>query len=100
MAWRLRYAVNLDYVPEGVGPMAGLVSPPQPGGGAGLYTEAFFQDPVSGPVEKGTGTAKPGGNQLAAADITALLAAMSTDLSTQLNAALGTVNQWPAGGTV
>jgi hypothetical protein len=98
MAWRLRYSVNLDYVPEGVGPTAGLISPPVPGGGASNYTLAFFQDPVSGPVAKGTGTTSPGGNQLASADITALLAALSTDLDTQLNAALGTVNNWVIGG--
>ena len=101
MGYRLRYAVNIDYVPEGVGPgNASLLSPPPPGGGAGLYTQAFFQTPVSGPVVKGAGTAQPGGNELAAADITALLAAMATDLSTQLNADIGTINQWVQGGLV
>jgi hypothetical protein len=100
MAWRLRYKVNLDYVPEGVGSSIGLISPPQPGGGASVYTLAFFQDPVSGPIQPGSGTAKPGGAELAAGDITALLADMSTDLSTQLNAALGTANNWVIGGVV
>lgn len=99
MAYRLRYSCSIDYVPEGVSPgNASLNSAPTPGGGAGLYTQAFFQNPVSGPVAKGTGTARPGGNELAAADITALLLAMATDLSTQLNADIGTINQWVHGG--
>jgi hypothetical protein len=107
MAWRLRYEVNLDYVGRGEAAMTGLLATPLPGGGTGGQTLGLTQggspptpnaSPISGPVVAGTGTARVGGNELASADITAMLASMTTDLSAQLNAQLARVNQWPAGG--
>ena len=107
MAWRLRYEVNLDYVGRGEAAMSGLLATPLPSGGAGGQTLQFVQggnpptpnpSPISGPVLAGTGAALVGGNALASADVTAMLASMSTDLSAQLNAQLARVNLWPAGG--
>ena len=110
MAYRIRYQLNIDYLPQGVGPMVGFGWPPggtqtAPSGAqlsaspaSGAQTLEFNNQTSSNAVG-GSGTVYPGGNALTAADITTLLSAMSTDLSTQMNAALGRLAQFPNGGT-
>lgn len=98
MAYRLRYAVNVDFVPAGVGPMSALTAPALPGGGAGQFTLELTQLPVSGPVVPGTGTTYPAGNALAAADITTLTNAMAADIAAQLTALIARLAAWPQGG--
>ena len=116
MGYRLRYVAWIDYFPPGIsamggttfnqsssgnpitattGPTAGASVGPTPAGGA--QTLEFFNTP-GGQGLIGSGTAAPGGNALTAGDITTLLAAMSADLSTQMNAALGRLAQFPSGG--
>lgn len=95
MAWRLRYAVNVDWVGQGMGPMTGSTAALPLGGGAGPTLN--FQQAGFGPTLPGSTVGPP--VQLTAGDITTILASMSADLSTQLNAALGRLNTWPTGGT-
>jgi hypothetical protein len=115
--YRLRYKAWIDYLPPGISAMAGttfnassqgnpITATTGPTSGAsvaeapagGAQTVAFFQTPP-GQALIGTGAAQPGGNSLASADITTLLTAMTTDLSTQMNAALARLAQFPNGGT-
>lgn len=100
MAWRLRYQVGIDFLGAGQGPMSGVNAPPLPSGGTGQQTLELLQNPASGPIVPGTGTAHAPGNELAAADVTALTAAMAADIAAQLNAQLGRLNNWPQGGTL
>ena len=87
MSYRITYQVNVDWVGEGTGPMSGNTAAQvgmAPAGGAQRLS--FFN-------------AQGGQNSLTfqAADITALLAAMSTDLSTQMNAAISRVQGFASG---
>jgi hypothetical protein len=118
MAYRLRYVAYIDYLPEGTGvgnqspsfnassqgnpitattgPVAGASVGPSP---AGAAQSLAFVNAVGGQATKATGAANPGGNSLAAGDITTLVTAMTTDLSAQMNAQLARLAQFPAGGT-
>lgn len=100
MAWRLRYQVSIDFLAPGQGPMSAVNAPPLPGGGTGEQTLEFVQNPNSGPVVPGTGTAHAAGNELAAADVTTLTAALAADIAAQLNAQLARLNNWPQGGAL
>lgn len=100
MAWRLRYQVNFDYVPRGGGQQQGINATPLPGSGVSMQTLEFVQSPNSGPIVAGGGTARVGGNELNAADITTLTNAVAADLATQLTAQLTRVNQWVQGGAL
>jgi hypothetical protein len=99
MAYRIRYQLSIDWLAPGVGPMGAPVTPLQggQGGSASDQTLNFSNTQPSGLVAFGAGT----NGALAAADITNLLAAMSADLSTQLNAAavLARLGLWPTGGS-
>ncbi len=53
----------------------------------------FSPNPATTPVIVGTGS----GGILASADITALLATMSADLSTQMNAQIAIMDGWATG---
>lgn len=102
MAYRIRYGLYIDYLPPGMSGMQGY--PTAAGAQLGVgpagsaQTLGFFNNAANLTVP-GTGAAQPGGNSLASADITTLLAAMSADLSTQMNAVLTRLAQFPAGGT-
>jgi hypothetical protein len=100
MAWRLRYNVNIDMLGPGQGPMSGINAPVLPGGGVGQLTLELGQIPNSGPVVPGTGTTYPGGNALAAGDLTTLTNAMAADILAQLTANLSRLNNWPQGGSL
>lgn len=97
MAYRIRYQLTIDWLPPGVGPMSAPVTPMQDGqGGAGGAQSLNFSNTQSGAlVAAGSGT----GGALAAGDVTTLLSAMSTDLTTQLNAQLSRLGLWPTGGS-
>lgn len=103
MAYKIRYQLQIDYVGPGAGVMEGLA--PSAGnfgmGGSTGQSKGFVTNPAAIPVAAGSGTFVQGGvtfqNALASGDITTLLASMSTDLSTQLNAALPTLQAWVAG---
>lgn len=82
MSYRLRYQVNIDWVGDGEGPMGGAVAQLAGSEAGGAQTLKFF-NAAGGQNIVGTGTA----GALAAANITTLLAAMSADLSTQMNVA-------------
>jgi hypothetical protein len=96
MAYKLRYQVSIDFVGAGAGPMEAL-SPAAgqmlPGGGSTGQSKSFVGNPASIPIVAGAGT----GNALASADITALLASLSADMSTQMNAAIATMQGWVSG---
>lgn len=117
MPYRCRYVAWIDYLPPGTSAMSGTTFNPSstgnpitattgPTAGAsvgaapagGAQTLAFF-NAAGGQALIGTGAANPGGNSLASGDITTLLTAMTNDLSAQMNAALGRLAQFPAGGT-
>jgi hypothetical protein len=96
MAYKLRYLVSIDYVGPGAGPMQALepaAGVGLPGGGSTGQTKTFAQNYAVLPVVAGSGS----GNALASADITTLLAAMSADMSTQMNAAIATMQGWISG---
>lgn len=103
MAYKIRYQLQIDYVGPGAGPMQGLA--PAAGnfamGGSTGQSKGFVTNPTIIPVVAGSGTFVQGGvtfqNALASGDITTLLAAMSADMSTQLNAAIATMQAWVAG---
>jgi hypothetical protein len=88
MAYRIRYQLNVEYLPPGVGPMSGTGAslPGMAPTGVGP-TKAFFN--AAGGQTSPTFTAT---------DVTNLLASMSTDLSTQMNAALAQVQGFATGG--
>lgn len=94
MAYALRYQAQIMWVGPGAGPMAGMeaLALPGTGGGTGQLKE-FTVNPAVQPIVGGAGA----GGALAAADITALLASMSSDLSAQMNAAIATMQGWPSG---
>jgi hypothetical protein len=87
MAYRLRYEAIIDWVGPGMGPMSGNSAPQvgmAPAGGA--QSLAFFN--AQGGQNSGTFTSS---------DITTLLASMSSDLSTQMNAAITRVQGFASG---
>lgn len=105
MAYRLRYTAWVDWVGPGQGPMGGAAGALGGGqGGSGnAQTKEFNNATVNAaglatgaPAINGTGT----GGIIQAADITTLLAAMSADLSLQMNAApnLGQLQGFATGG--
>jgi hypothetical protein len=91
MPYKIRYQLNVDFVPAGRGLgvefAAAAIAPGYAGGEAQTLN---VQD-----------TAALGSNTFVAADITALLAAMSADLSTQLNApaTLARIQGFATGGS-
>jgi hypothetical protein len=96
MAYKLRYQIFIDFVGAGAGPMEGLApSAGQmlPGGGSTGQTKVFVGNPATIPVVAGAGA----GNALAAADITALLASLTTDISAQMNASIAVMQGWVSG---
>jgi len=82
MSYRLRYEVSVDWVGDGQGPMGGAITQLSGAEAGGAQTLKFF-NAAGGQNIVGTGT----GGAIAAANITTLLAAMSADLSTQMNVA-------------
>lgn len=93
MPYRLRYTANVDFFEGGTGPTQPSSATSALGSSGGAQTKGFINAP-GGQVVLGGGT----GGILQAADITTLLAAMSTDLSTQLNAALTQLDGFASGG--
>ena len=96
MTYRMRVQLNMDWVGPGAGPMAGLVAQNLPGGGGTGQTFDIVSKP-GGYVVAGTGAGTDPNKQIAAADITTLLAQLSTDMSTQLNANIATMQGWASG---
>lgn len=90
MAYRMTYKVDIDWVGPGTGPMSGNTA------------VALGQCPAGGAQSLSFFNAAGGQNRLTflAADITALLAAMSADLSTQMNTAatLARIQAFSSGG--
>lgn len=105
MAYKLTYQVQISWVGPGAGPMEALSTPTGgalPGGGSNGQSKGFVVNNAVLPVAfGGTTFTQPNGTTiagaLASADITNLLAAMSSDLSTQMNASLGALQAWVAG---
>jgi hypothetical protein len=105
MGYRIRYAVNIDFVPPGVGAMSALNAPTLPGGGGvGPTLEVENTPGYTGTVVAGAGTVVVSGktyqNALNAADITTLTNAMAADTAAQLNVAatLAKLQAWVYGG--
>ena len=100
MPYRLRYTATIDFVGAGAGPMEAL-SPSAgqmlPGGGATGQSKTFVTNPATIPIVVGAGGGSFPAELLASGDITTLLAAMSADLSTQMNANLAIMQGWPGG---
>jgi hypothetical protein len=104
MAYRLRYTCYVDWVGAGQGLMTAGPTPLQGNVGgnlSGSQTQEFLN---STPVIAAGATTyqQPSGGSavsgaLAASDITTLLASMSADLSTQINAQLGRLQSWVVG---
>lgn len=86
MAYRLRYNFNVDWVGPGAGAMSGMVAPQLPGGGGTGQTKEFVN--VSNPMS----------STFTGADVTALVATATTDITAQLNAALAQIQGWASGG--
>lgn len=86
MAYKLTYQVQVAWVGAGAGPMEANTAPQLPiQTGTGQVREF---SPVGGP---------PFSITFLAGDVTNLLTAMTTDLSTQMNANLGTIQGWATG---
>ena len=89
MAYRLRYQAFVDFIPAGRGLGQDAAVPPMPGmNGGNQQTLGFFD------------SANAVSSTFTAADVTALLAAMSADLSAQMSTAavLGRVTAFASGG--
>jgi hypothetical protein len=103
MPYRIRATVNIDFVGAGAGPMEALnpTGGNLPGGGATGQSLQVRTTNTSGEAIFGTGTfTQPNGTTipaLASGDITTLLSALTTDISTQLNNNLGVMQAWVAG---
>jgi hypothetical protein len=105
MPYRIRYQVNIDWVGFGAGPMEALnpTGGSLPGGGSNGQTTQIDANPsAAGVILNGSTTfTQPNGTTisgaLASGDITTLLAGLSADCSTQLNARLATMQAWVAG---
>jgi hypothetical protein len=94
MAYRLTYTYQMSWVPPGVGPFS---TPQDYGDGAGGTGQTLaVSNQIGGQSIQGSGT----GGAIQAADITTLLATVSTDISAQLNQAanLALLQRWPSGG--
>lgn len=99
MAYRMRYAVWVDYFQAGIGPMGGY--PTAAGGNvgpapaSGAQTLEFFSNPP--PVVAGGGA----GNIIVGADVTTLTNAMAADIAAQMNVAatLARLQGFASGGT-
>ena len=87
MSYRMTYKINVDWVGPGSGPMSGNT--------AAVVGEA----PAGGAQRLSFFNAQGGQNSqtFVAGDVTALLAAMSADLSTQMNASLARVQGFANG---
>lgn len=104
MAYRIRATVNLDWVGAGAGPME-MMYPTGgnlPGGGSNGQSLQVRSTNTGTEIIIGTTTfTQPNGSTIAGAlasgDITTLLSALTTDISAQLNANLGTLQAWVAG---
>jgi hypothetical protein len=85
MPYAFKYSLEVEWIGTGVG-----VNPPS------AQKLKFFNAgaPLGGSVQAGSGT----GGALASADISTALTAMTTDLSTQVNAALPQLDLWISGG--
>ncbi len=88
MAYAIGYELRVYWVPPGIGPSSNAPGPGLNGGPAQVL--AFFNSQ--------TGGYPPNAPTFTAGDVTALLASMSTDLSTQMNAALARVQGFATGG--
>jgi hypothetical protein len=100
MPYRLRYTVSIDWIGAGAGPMeAELPSAGQmlQGGGASGQSKTFVTNPATIPTVLGTGAGTFPATQLASGDITTLLTALTTDISAQMNANIGTMQGWASG---
>lgn len=96
MPYKLTYQVQIAWVGPGAGPMEALATPTGgalPGGGSNGQSKGFVTNLAALPVVLGSGT----GGALASGDITTLLSEMSSDLSTQLNASIATMQGWISG---
>ncbi len=94
MAYALRAQVEIFFVGAGAGPMSALTPPSLPGLGGGTgQIKQFDTNAALVPIVPGAGA----GGALAAADITALLASLSADMSTQMNAAIVVMQGWVSG---
>jgi hypothetical protein len=89
MPYKIRYQINVDFVPAGRGLGAEAVASTLPGYSGGEAQTINFQD-----------SAAFGSSTFTSSDITALLASMSADLSTQMNAAatLARIQGFASGG--
>ena len=92
MAYRLTYGVNVEWVPPGMGPLDNPLGPNQAGGNAQTLYFPNSNGQVSGVNYPPTSTT------FLAADITALVASMTTDITAQLTAALSRVQGFASGG--
>lgn len=100
MPYRLRYTCTIDFVGAGAGPMEAMANTAGnmlPGGGATAQSKTFVTNPATIPIVAGSGAGSFPATQLASGDITTLLAALSTDMSAQMNAAIATMQGWPGG---
>lgn len=100
MPYRIRYTATIDFVGAGAGPMevmANTAGQMLPGGGATAQAKTFVGNPAIIPIVPGSGSGTFPATQLASADITTLLNAMSADLSTQMNANIAIMQGWPGG---
>lgn len=96
MAYKLRYSVSIDFVGAGAGPMEGVGNTSGqglPGGGSTGQSKTFVTNYAVLPIVAGAGA----GNALTAGDITTLLAALTADISAQMNAAIATMQGWISG---
>jgi hypothetical protein len=94
MPYRLRYDIAIDFVPPGVGLGQQGTAPGAVGAGpAGPAQTIELFNTIGGGFP-------PTSNTFTSGDITALLASMSTDLSTQLNlaATLARIQAFATGG--
>jgi hypothetical protein len=88
MSYRIRYQLSVDWVPPGLG--LGMNNPTGHGEvGGPAQTLTFFGSP---------GASVPNSTTFLSSDVTNLLASMSTDLSTQMNAQLARVQGFSTGG--
>jgi hypothetical protein len=102
MPYRLTYSVNIDYVGPGTNVMSNNVALALPQGGRGGAQTLEISNSTPTPNAAGTALNTPGlppsSLTFTSADITALLAAMSADLSTKMNAQIARVQGFATGG--
>lgn len=88
MAYAIGYQLRVYWVSPGIGPSSNATGPGLNGGPAQVL--AFFNSE--------TGGYPPNAPTFTATDVTNLLASMTTDLSTQMNAQLARVQAFSTGG--